>query len=461
MNKSSIKKPKKWSRIALRLAPLILAVLVVIILVRTRSGPVKKEDIEISKPLRVIKAPLVVLIPKALGYGLAEPQRIWQAMAEVKGAVVETHPQLEAGAMIEEGTVLLKIDSVDYDLAVVRLKSNIAETHARLRELAAEEKSLEASLEIEKRSLGFAQKSLDRLRTLQKKDVVASDTVDREERNILQQNQAIQKIENAVTQIPARHEALEATLGIQKANLDQAELDLKRTVIRAPFDCRLSEVKIGKGQYLNAGQLLFEAHGTDAIEIEAKFRPEQLRDLLPLKERVQIPQRLTMDKLREVFDLKVTIRLRSGDWNASWTARFDRIREAVDPRTRVINVVATIDKPYEKTIPGVRTALIRGMYCEMELRAQARPNTVVLPRSAVRDQEICLVDNNGRLQKQQIKIAFTQDDLVVVESGLAGGETVIVSDPTPGIEGMLVTPIVDHKLAATIVQQAEGKEVAQ
>ncbi len=455
----TIKKTRNWRRIALAAIPLILAVLIVIILVRTRSGPVKKADIEISRSLRVIEAPLVVLIPKALGYGLAEPKRIWQAMAEVKGAVVETHPQLEAGAMFEEGAVLLKIDSIDYDLAVVRLKSNIAETRARLRELDAEEKSLKASLEIEKRSLGFAQKSLDRLHTLQKKDVVASDTVDREERNILKQEQAIQQVENTVTQIPSRREALEATLGIQKANLDQAELDLKRTVIRAPFNCRLGEVRIGKGQYLNAGQMLFEAHGTDAIEIEAKFRPEQLRDLLPAKLRVQIKQKLTMDKLREVFDLQVTVRLRSGDWEASWEARFDRIREAVDPRTRVINVVATIDQPYEKAIPGVRTALIRGMYCEMELRATPRPNTVVLPRSAVRDQEVCLVDEQGRLRKREIKIAFAQDDIVVVESGLVGGETVIVSDPTPAIEGMLVKSVLDSKLAAIIVQQAEGREV--
>jgi len=391
----------------------------------------------------------------------AEPRHVWRAVAEVKGAIVSINPQLESGAMVEEGTVLLKINSADYDLTVARLKSNIGEIRARLRELAVEEKSQNASLKIEKYSLTLAQKSLERLYKLLKKNVVANDVVDRDERNFLKQKQIIQRIENAIAQIPARREALEATIAVQKANLGQAELDLKRTVIQAPFDCRLGEVKLGKGQYLNAGQLLFEAHGTDVVEVEAKFRPEQLRNLLSPKKRLQFQPGITMKKLPELFDLSVNIHLRSGNWKASWTARFDRIRETVDPRTRVINVVAVIDKPYEKIIPGVRPALIRGMYCEMELRAPSRSNTVVLPRSAVRNKVICLVDKNGRLQKKKIKIAFTQDNLVVVESGLIGGETVIVSDPAPAIEGMLVKPVVDSKLTASIVQQAEGREAAR
>lgn len=453
-----IKRFRKLSRIAPRLTPLVFAVVIVIVLLLTHSEPVKKDVTEIIRPLRVIKAPLVVLIPKTLGYGLVEPRRIWRVMAEVKGAIVATHPQLESGALVKEGTVLLKINSADYDLAMARLKSSIGETHARLHELTAEEKSQNASLKIEKRSLTLAQKSLERLYKLFKKNVVAPDAIDREERNFLKQKQAIQRIENAIAQIPARREALEAALAVQKNNLKQAELDLKRTVIRAPFDCRLGNVKLGKGQYLNAGQLLFEAHGTDVVEVEAKFRPEQLRNLLPPKKRLQFQPGITMKKLCKLFDLTVTIRLRSGNWEASWPARFDRIRETVDPRTRVINVVAVIDKPYEKIIPGVRPALIRGMYCEMELRAPSRPNTIVLPRSAVRNKVVCLINKNGRLQKRKIEIAFAQDNLVVVKSGLIGGETVIVSDPAPAIEGMLVKPVVDSQFTASIVQQAEGRE---
>jgi RND family efflux transporter MFP subunit len=451
---------RKLLRVILRLLPVLVAVGIVIVLVRTRSGPVRKQAAEVGRPLRVIAAPQVALRPKELGYGVAEPRRVWRAMTEVKGPIVSVHPQLEAGALVEAGTILLTIDPADYELAVARLKASVSETQARLGELSAEEQSHKASLQIEKRSLEFAQKSLKRLRELWEKEVGSPDLVDREERKVLQQEQTIQQLDNALAQIPARREALVATLAVHEATLKQAELDLAKTVIRAPFDCRLGNVTLEAGQVLNTGQVLFEAHGTQTVEIEATFRPEQLRNLLPTEKRRQFQPGITMERLQQLFDLTVTIRLRSGDWQATWTARFDRIRETVDPRTRSINVVAVVDDPYGQIVPGVRPALIRGMVCEMELLAPARLNTVVLPRSAVRNGMVFLVDGEGRLRKRSVQVAFAQEDLVVIESGMNGGERVIVSDPTPAIEGMKVDAVNDADLLRRIVRQAQGPEVA-
>lgn len=448
---------RRWIRRILAVLPVLVAVAVVAALVRTRSGPVKKVAGEVVRPMRVIDAPVVAFRPRAEGYGLAEPARVWQAVAEVKGAVVSAHPRLQSGALIDEGVVLLRIDPTEYELSVAQRKASIAETQARLDELAAEERSKKASLEIEKRSLVFARQSLERLRTLRQQDAVAADEVDREERGALQQEQAVQQLENAIAQIPARREALTAALAVHEANLKQAEFDLAKTVIPAPFACRLGDVRMKEGQVVSANQQLFEAHGTDAVEIEAKFRPEQLRNLLPFEKRRQFEPGITMERLRQLFDLTVTIRLRSGDWEATWPARFDRIRESVDPRTRAISVVAVVDDPYGQVVPGVRPALVRGMYCEMELQAPPRPRTVVLPRSAVRNGNIYLIDDEGRLRRQAVHIAFTQDDMIVLESGLEGGETVIVSDPAPAIEGMKVEAIDDTDLRERLVAQAEGR----
>ena len=452
---------RKCSRTALRLLPVAVAAAIVIVLVRTRSGPVKKVAGEFVRPMRVIEVPVVAFRPRAKGYGLAEPPRVWQAMAEVKGTVVSIHPRLDSGALIDEGMVLLRIDPTEYELAVAQRKASIAETQARLDELAEEERSKKASLEIEKRSLVFARQSLERLQTLLQEGAVAPDAVDREERGALQQEQAVQQLENAIAQIPARREALTAALAVHEANLKQAELDLAKTVIRAPFDCRLGDVRIKAGQVVSANQQLFEAHGTNAVEIEAQFRPEQLRNLLPVEKRRQFEPGITMERLRQIFELTVTIRLRSGDWEATWPARFDRIRESVDPRTRAISVVAVVDDPYGQVVPGVRPALVRGMYCEMELQAPPRPRTVVLPRSAVRNGNIYIVDNEGRLRSRAVHIAFVQDDLLVLKSGLEGGETVIVSDPAPAIEGMKVEAVADTDLRARLVAQAEGREATR
>ncbi len=447
---------RRWLKRLVAVLPVALAVVVVIMLVRSRGGPVPSDASEVARALRVIVAPRVALVPKAVGYGVAEPGRIWQAGAEVGGTILSVHPQLSGGALMEEGTVLVEIDPAGYELSMARLRATIAETRARLRELAADKENLEASLAIEKRSLGFAQKSLERVRDLRRQNVVPADEADREERNALQQEQAVRQIENALAQLPARREAVEAALAVHEANLALAERELGRTVIRAPFNCRLGEVKLERGQVVTPGQVLFEALGTDSVEVEARFRPEQMRDLLPPEKRRQFQPGMDMERLRRLFNVTATVRLRSGDWEAVWPARFDRIRESVDPRTRAIGVVAIIDKPYEQVIPGVRPALARGMFCEMELLAPPRPDTVVLPREAVTAGRVCLVDNSGRLRTQQVEVNFAQDDLVAIQSGLDGGESVIVSDPAPAMEGMKVEPVPDDDLRVRLIRQATG-----
>lgn len=444
----------------LSILPVLVAVAVVARLVRTRSRPTPQPVEESVRSLRVIDAPVVAFRPRAVGYGLAEPACVWRAVAEVKGTVLSVHSQLEAGALVKAETALLEIDRTDYELAVAGLTASMAETQAKLAELDAEERNRRASRAIEERSLALAKKSLDRTRQLNTEDIVATDQVDREERNVLQQKQAIQQHDSALALIPARREALEAGLAVLQANLDQAKIDLARTVIRAPFDCRLGPVAIAKGQFLTAGQTLFEAHGTDAVEVAARFRPEQMRNLIAPEKRHRFQPGITMKALQDLFDLEVTIRVNSGDWEATWPARFDRIREAVDPRTRAINVVVVVDNPYEKIIPGVRPALMQGMYCEVDLRAPARPGTVVLPRAAVHDSHVFVLDADGRLRQESVVLAFAQNDFVVVETGLEGGKQVVVSDPSPAIEGMKVDAADDAALRNRIVLQAEGGEAS-
>ena len=443
-------------RRVLRLLPVVAAVVVVALLVRSRSGPARKPPAEVGRPLLVIDVPVVALVPRASGYGLAEPVRVWRAVAEVKGTVVEIHPLLVPGSLVKAGTVLVKLHPGDYELALARWRAAVAETRAKLAELVAEGNGKQASLAIEKRSFALAQRSLERMRTLLKSKATTPDQLDREERTVLQQEQLIQQLEAALALVPARRDALEAALAGQQANLDQAQIDLERTTIQAPFDCRLGEVNLQQGQFLAAGQVLFEAHGTAVVEVQAMFRPEQMRRLLDADRRRQLQPGVTMATLRELFDLAATVHLHSGEWEATWPARFDRIREAVDPRTRAIQVVGVVDDPYGQIVPGVRPALVRGMYCELRLRAPARPGTVVVPRSAVRDGRVHLVDAGGRLRARAVRVAFAQDDFAVVEEGLAGGETVVVSDPVPAIEGMKVEPTADPALLRRIVEQAEG-----
>ena len=444
---------RKW----LIVPPLLLGVVVVALLVFSRAGPERTPEQEQVRSVRVIRAVAVDAVPRAIGYGTAEPGQVWRAVAEVKGRVAEVHPQLKAGAMLKEGEVLLRIDPTEYQLAIAQFEADIAQATAQLEELAVKETNDQASLKIEAASLALTERDLQRSETLLQRNATSAAEVDQEKRNVLAQRQSVQRLQNSLRLVPQQRKSLEATLAVKKAGLGQAELDLAKTVIKAPFDCRLGEVEIEPGQYVAAGQSLFESHGTALTEVEIQIPLDQLRTLIRPDREFQPPINMDAKTVHELFNFRVIVRYRSGDFQAEWEGRVVRMREQLDPRTRTVALVIAVDKPYEQAIPGKRPPLVQGMYCEAELRGEVRKAQIVIPRSALHNGHVYLVGNDSRLRERKVEVAFAQSSFLCLKDGLQEGETLVVSDPTPAIEGLLVEPARDQQLQQRLISQATGE----
>ena len=115
-----------------------------------------------ARVVRYIEAPLVTEVPRALGYGRVTPERVWEAVAEVGGRIVETHPRLRKGAMLAEGELLVRIDPTEYELAVSRVQADILSTRAQLSEMGIKETNSRASLAIEEEALTLREAELAR-----------------------------------------------------------------------------------------------------------------------------------------------------------------------------------------------------------------------------------------------------------------------------------------------------------
>jgi RND family efflux transporter MFP subunit len=448
----------KLLRIFLVLIPVAAALAVAGYLVTHRPGPAKKQTPEAIHTLRVIPAPVVDLVPRAYGYGQAEPVQVWEAVAQVKGRVIATHPELKPGQLIKKGALLVHIDPVEYELAVARLKALIDQARANLSELDTEAANLRQLIDIEQRSLALAEKMLARRQQAAASRAVSREDVDREEKNFLAAKKTLQQLKNSLTLIPSRRNALHAALNLHQADLAQAQIDLENTRIHAPFDCRLADVAIEPDQFVGTGQGLFKAHGIGAARIHARFRMESMRRLLGGQARKRFGPDMDPDTFQKVFSaISATVSLADADWPVQWEARIERLRESVDPGTREILVTVVVEGPYEAAVPGKRPPLMPGMFCRVDLSAPARPGQVVLPRSAVHDQAVFLVDSDNRLEKKPVEAAFAFQDMVVIAKGLSGGETVVVSDPAFAITGMKIEPVMDDDLAARIKQQAQNK----
>ena len=448
----------RLGKILLVLVPVAAALAVTIYLVAHKPGPLQKQTTEAVQTLRVIPAPVVDLIPRAEGYGVAEPVQVWEAVAEVKGRVTATHPNLQPGQLIKKDSLLVRIDPTEYRLAVSRLEAAIAETRAKLAELDQNEANTRQIVAIETQSLALSQKMLERKQQVVARNAVSQDAVDREEKSFLAQKQALQQRKNTLALIPSQRKALHAALDLQQADLKQAQIDLAKTQVHAPFDCRLADVSIEPGQFVRAGQALFQAHGIAATQINARFRMETLRNLLGERTRELLQPGLETDIFTQVFaGITAVVTLQNTDWSVTWEARIDRLRESMTAATREIQMIAVVDRPYEDAIPGERPPLMPGMFCHVALTAPARPGQVVLPRTAVHDNSVYLVGPKNRMEKKPVTVDFAQSEFVVIASGLSGNERVVVSDPAFAITGMKVQPIMDDDLLQRLEQLAQAK----
>ena len=441
--------------------PVVLGALVLVWMLRNRTGPVKAPPAEAVRSLRVIHVPQVAMVPRVFGYGTAQPRDVWNAVAEVKGTVVSVHPELKAGVLLRKDTEVLKIDPAEYQLRIAQLQADIAQVESQQAELTTQEANYRASLKIERSSLSLAERDLARLRGLASSSSVTESEVERKEREVLSQRQLVQNLENALNTLPAQHESLAAQLSAKQAALDLAKLDLSHTVITAPFDCRLSDVSIEKGQFLTTGQVLFAAHGIDVTEIEAQLPLDQARNLIDPDHGPIDVSGNPMEVIRKVFDVQAIVRMRTGDFEVEWQGRFDRLREQLDQQTRTVRVVVAVDKPYENVIPGKRPPLSPGMFCEVELRGKPRPDQIVIPRSALRTNgdkggHVYVVSPEERLERRDVQIAMIQDGIVVVRSGLEPGELLVVSDPTPAIMGMRIDAVRDEAVEKRLISDASG-----
>ncbi|MCP5371376.1 MAG: efflux RND transporter periplasmic adaptor subunit [Hyphomicrobiales bacterium] len=425
--------------------------------VQHRDPPKHKPPQENKVAARVIAAPAVPVVPRALAYGTAQPDAVWQAVAEVGGKVVEIHPDLKKGAILPRGTVLLAIDQTDYRLAVARLEATVRDTQAKLAELDVREQNTRAALQIEDRSLALSRKDLERKQTLARQKNVSQAAVDQEERNVLARQQSVQTQRNALNLIPAERESLNAQLAVNEAQLQAARLDLERTRITAPFDGRVAQVNVERAQYASAGQVLAVLDSIAAAEVTAQLPIQQLMTLVATRDVGQIQPETVMQRIRDILGLEPVVRLQAGDVRVEWPARLARINDTIDPETRTVGVIVAVDDPYRRAQPGQRPPLAKNMYVEVELRGKPKGESVVVPRAAVRDGAVFVLDGDNRLHRRPVQVAFRQTDFVVLGGGVTAGERVVVSDLVPAIDGMLIEPVNDEEARAALVAAATGQ----
>lgn len=433
--------------------PVVIGIGLLVTLVMTRQGPRQAALEERRTPVRVLIVPRVDMVPRARAYGTVQPGRSWDAVAEVGGTVVTVHPKLKSGAFLEAGSVLLGIDPTDYELAIAQRHADIAATRAQLLDNEVREANSRRSLAIEKQALELSGKELERRRRLARQGAASQSGVEQQEREVLVQRQNVISHENALALLPPERKSLNAQLARYEAQLAEAEHNLRRATIRLPFDARISQVHVEKNQSVRPGDVLLVADDIATAEIEARVPMQVVRNIMTTRAE---PVAAMPEDVGKVFG--ITARVRLPDFDIEWPARLVRMSATLDPETRTIGAIVEVDDPYRGVIAGIRPPLVKEMFVEVDLTGKPRPKSLVIPRTAVHDGKVYLVDDESRLRIQPIETSLVQPEFVAVTRGVKKGDRLVISQLVPAVQGMWLVPHTDEAALGRLTSAAEGKQ---
>lgn len=100
----------KLKRILIIALSLVIGVAIVVNSVSKKQPPERIPYVETQRAVRVIEVAKLPLTVEASGFGSATPGQTWSAVSNVKGHVIYRHENLESGALLSEGTLMLEID---------------------------------------------------------------------------------------------------------------------------------------------------------------------------------------------------------------------------------------------------------------------------------------------------------------------------------------------------------------
>lgn len=346
--------------------------------------PTSQKPVPITVRVLEVKPESVEL--KVHSQGSVMPSTETQLIPEVNGRILWMSPNLVAGGYFEKGEVLARVDEVDY-------RNNRERAEAAMERAKAEEQ--------------HARFEYKRLKSLAA-------------RNLISRSQ----LENSLRD----RRVAEASLQDARVNFEQAQKNLERTQIRAPFTGLVRTENVDIGQFISRGSVIASLYASDAVEVRLPIADRQLAFLnIPVTQRGELPLEMQPE---------VTLTTEYAGQQLMWKGKIVRTEAEIDLSSRMVQLVALVPNVAKET------PLTVGLFVDAEIEGRSVDNIVVLPRSALRNNgEILIVDDENKIRFRTIEQLRLYQDNVLVKSGLSIGERVCLSPLQTAIDGMIVNPV--------------------
>jgi len=376
---------------------LLGCILIATVLVRnpTVVEEAAPEIIPVSVRVAEVQAESIQLFVES--QGKVQASQMASVSAPVAGPVEWISPAMEAGGFVVEGESLLRLDSSDFETARARSAAALQQAQA------------EAS---------HASNEFARLQELAEQRL-ASDSQLQDAKRLSEVNAA--------------------RLADAEASYRQAELDLQRTDIKAPFDAVIQSRDVELGQYVNRAQSIAVLFGAEEVEVRIPLAIRQLGFLdVPLGLRGELSGDQAPD---------VTLSGVYGGEEYNWKGKLVRTEASIDANSNTVQTIIRVEQPSaadktaswgsEKQIP-----LPIGLYVQATIEGKRVDDLISLPRTVIRNNnQVLVVDSENKMYYRDVEIYRLEENRVLISGGLLPGEFICTSPIQAVVDGMSVQPV--------------------
>lgn len=357
---------------------------------------VNKQEVTAQPYKQLIPSVRVMRVQPAEEYliinsqGTVQPRNQSELIPEVTGRVTAMSAAMVNGGAFEKNEILVRIDEADYLTILQRSEAAVMRSEAEYERSKNEFKRV---VSLHQRQLA-SQQQLDDARRAQQVDKAL---------------------------------VIEA-----RASLEQADRDLSRTKLRAPFDGLVRNERVNVGQFITRGESIGTIYATDYVEVRLPISVDQLGFLgLPVSTRGQITPNQRPS---------VTLIADFGDTRTLWEGYLVRLEAEFDESSRMVYGVVRLQLDDD----GESPLLPVGLFVQAEIRGRRVDQVIRLPRSAMRDNnQVLVVDSDDRIHFRQVSLVRQEHDDVLISDGLKDGELVSISAMQTAVDGMLVKPVIE------------------
>ncbi|WP_426416923.1 efflux RND transporter periplasmic adaptor subunit [Aestuariirhabdus sp. LZHN29] len=324
------------------------------------------------------------------------------------------------GAKVNKGDLLVALDPRDAELALQQSQAQLLDVKARISAEHTRHRSEQETLKRERQLLDISRRGVERQQSLQSRNMSSKTQLDEALRSEALQALAVTRIELNLSDHQNRLAQLQAQEDRSAAAVRQAELDLSRARVTAPFFARVISVSVARGARVKSGDALVSLFDVSQLEVRAQIPGRYLAGLRQyLLEGEAITGRLRLD-------------------GVTTNVTLDRLAASVAGGRGGVDALFSLSPTEASFMEIGRTVVI-----DIDLPAQE--GLIAVPAQAIYgDRRLYRVNSDQLLESVEIdKVGEWQDEsgewVLIRAPRLKSGERVMITQLPGAVSGLKVS----------------------